>query len=352
MSKAKLKKEFLELLDKDIEFRYAIAGYLGYGELLKRLDRLEEEQRKLWENQNKLWEEAVRLREDMKTSFTRHDEELRKLREDMNRGFARHDEEFKKLWEQIAKFREDMVKGFERHDKEIMQLREDMNKLREDMVKGFMRHDEEFKRVWEELARLREDMNKGFARHDEELRRLREDMTEGFKRHDEELKRLREDMIEGFMRHDEEFRKVWLEIAKLREDMNKGFSVLQRLITALGSRWGVMAEEAFKEGLRAILEEELNAKVEKWTTYDEEGVVFGRPAVIDIDVAVQDDKVILIEVKSHIERPHIKEFMDKAKLYERKTKRKPSRLIMIAPFIEAEAAQLAKDLGIEVYTKT
>ena len=316
MSKAKLKKEFLELLDKDIEFRYAIAGYLGYGELLKRLDRLEEEQRKLWENQNKLWEEAVRLREDM------------------NRGFARHDEELKKLWEQLAKFREDMVKGFERHDKGIMQLREDMNKLREDMVKGFMRHDEEFKRIWGEVARLREDMNKGFARHDEELRRLREDMREGFKR------------------HDEEFKKVWLEIMKLREDLNKGFSALQRLITALGSRWGIMAEEAFREGLRAILEEELNARVEKWTTYDEEGAVFGRPAVIDIDVAVQNDKVILIEVKSHIERSHIKEFMDKAKLYERKTKRKPSRLIMIAPFIEAEAAQLAKDLGIEVYTKT
>ena len=42
-----LKKEFLELLKKDAEFRYAVAGYLGLLEILKRLDRLEEGQSRL-----------------------------------------------------------------------------------------------------------------------------------------------------------------------------------------------------------------------------------------------------------------------------------------------------------------
>lgn len=36
------KKEFLDLLDKDIEFRYAIAGYLGLTDVLKRLDEEDE----------------------------------------------------------------------------------------------------------------------------------------------------------------------------------------------------------------------------------------------------------------------------------------------------------------------
>ncbi|MEM3418655.1 MAG: hypothetical protein QXY18_00770 [Nitrososphaerota archaeon] len=72
----KLKENFLKLLDKDIEFRYAVAGYLGLSEILKRLDSLEEGQNrlfegqkrilenieKLWENQNKLWEEIRNLR--------------------------------------------------------------------------------------------------------------------------------------------------------------------------------------------------------------------------------------------------------------------------------------------------
>ena len=37
-----LKREFLELLEKDREFRYAVAGYLGLDEILKRLDKHDE----------------------------------------------------------------------------------------------------------------------------------------------------------------------------------------------------------------------------------------------------------------------------------------------------------------------
>jgi hypothetical protein len=59
---SQLKRKFLELLRKDEEFRYAVAGLLGLEEILKRLDRHEEQ--------------LVKLREDMN-----------KLREDMNRGF-------------------------------------------------------------------------------------------------------------------------------------------------------------------------------------------------------------------------------------------------------------------------
>ncbi len=44
-----LKAKILELLEKDEEFRYAVAGKIGLLEILKRLDRIEEEIRKLWE---------------------------------------------------------------------------------------------------------------------------------------------------------------------------------------------------------------------------------------------------------------------------------------------------------------
>jgi len=52
---SQLKQRFLKLLKEDEEFRYAVAGLLGLEEILKRLDR--------------------------------HEEQLVKLREDMNRGF-------------------------------------------------------------------------------------------------------------------------------------------------------------------------------------------------------------------------------------------------------------------------
>jgi hypothetical protein len=73
-----LKKEFLELLDKDLEFRYTIAGYLGVSEILKRLDDIAEEQVKLREEQIKLREEQIRIAEEQV-----------KLREDFNKILLR-----------------------------------------------------------------------------------------------------------------------------------------------------------------------------------------------------------------------------------------------------------------------
>ncbi|MCX8176222.1 MAG: hypothetical protein N3E48_03190 [Candidatus Bathyarchaeota archaeon] len=64
-----LKKEFLGLLDKDLEFRYAVAGYLGLSEILKRLEKLEEGQTKIWGEIAKTWEEIARLREDFNRAF-------------------------------------------------------------------------------------------------------------------------------------------------------------------------------------------------------------------------------------------------------------------------------------------
>jgi len=65
MASSRLRREMLDLLERDLEFRYAVAGYLGISEMLKRLDSLEENMTKLWEEvkalregQNKLWEEV------------------------------------------------------------------------------------------------------------------------------------------------------------------------------------------------------------------------------------------------------------------------------------------------------
>ncbi len=58
------KRRFLRSLDEDIEFRYAVAGYLGISEILRRLDSLEESMIKLWEEVKSLREGQNKLRED------------------------------------------------------------------------------------------------------------------------------------------------------------------------------------------------------------------------------------------------------------------------------------------------
>jgi len=161
----KLKKEFLELLEKDVEFRYTVAGYLGLSEILKRLDRLGEGQNKLWEEvknlregQNKLWENQNRLWEEVKNLR----EGQNKLWENQNKLW----EEARKLWVEVKGLRENQeklwieVRGLRENQEklwiEVKELREDQKKLWVE-VKGLRENQE---KLWIEVKELREDQRK------------------------------------------------------------------------------------------------------------------------------------------------------------------------------------------------
>jgi hypothetical protein len=184
-----------------------------------------------------------------------------------------------------------------------------------------LREDEEFRYAVAGLLGL-EEILKRLDRHEAELVRLREDMN-----------KLREDMN------------------KLREDMIRGFELIERHISALGARWGLMAEDAFREGLRGLLERELGLKVERWRAYDNAGIVFGYPSEVEVDIAVSDGKLILIEVSSHVKASDVLQFKRKAELYEKMTGRKLDRLIIVTPYTDEKALEAAGQLGVEAYTK-
>ena len=198
-----------------------------------------------------------------------------------------------------------------------------------------LREDEEFRYAVAGLIGL-EEILKRLDRHESELVKLREDMNrlrEDMNRHGSELVRLREDMN------------------RLREDMNRGFELVERHIAALGARWGIMAESAFRESLRGLLEKELGFRVESWRAYDEAGIVFGYPSEVEVDVAVSDGRVVLIEVSSHVKASDVLQFKRKAELYEEKTGRRPDRLIIVSPYVDEKALEAAKQLEVETYTK-
>lgn len=217
---------------------------------------------------------------------------------------------------------DEILKRLDKHDEKFIEILKRLDKHEERFIQIFERLD----RHEEELIRLREDMNKGFAKYDEEIRKLREDMITGFKRHDEEL-------------------------IKLREDMIKGFELIERHISALGARWGIMVEDAFREGLKGLIEKEFNFKIEKWKEYDNEGFVYGYPSLVEIDIAIKDEKIILIEIKSHIRSSDVSIFNRKSIFYERRTNKKPYRLLMITPYADEEAINASKNFQIEIYTK-
>lgn len=120
----KLRREFIELLEKDVEFRYIVAGYLGLSEILKRLDEIEESIRKLWEEvrslregQNKLWENQSKLWENQSKLW----EEVRSLREGQNKLWEGQN----RLWEEVKILREGQNKLWE----EVRDIRLTLNRV-------------------------------------------------------------------------------------------------------------------------------------------------------------------------------------------------------------------------------
>ena len=127
-----LKEEFLELLERDKEFRYAVIGYLGLDRIertqtaiLEEIKRIWEEikalregQNKLWEEANKIWKEVKALRESQEKLW----EEVKALRESQH-----------KLWEEVKALREGQEKLWE----EVKALRENQGRLWRYVKSGF-----------------------------------------------------------------------------------------------------------------------------------------------------------------------------------------------------------------------
>ncbi len=120
-------------------------------------------------------------------------------------------------------------------------------------------------------------------------------------------------------------------------------------IGALGARWGLHSESAFRNGLRAILERSFGVKVERYEDYDHEGKVFGRPEQIEMDVIIHDGTLILCEIKSSMSKSDLYAFWRKKNFYEEKHGRRASRTLVISPMIDDYARSAAKELDIEVY---
>ncbi len=91
------RKRFLRALEEDAEFRYAVAGKLGLLEILKRLDRIGEELRKLWVKSlehDKRFEEINKRFEVIEKKLLEHDERFNQIQRDTSmlraqvRGFT------------------------------------------------------------------------------------------------------------------------------------------------------------------------------------------------------------------------------------------------------------------------
>jgi hypothetical protein len=122
-NRSELKDALIKLLEEDKEFRYTVAGLIGYKEVMDRLA------------------DIAQILAGMRDRLVGIEESMEQLRKDMVEGFRRHDEELRRHEQIMEQLRKDMVEGFRRHDEELRRHEQIMEQLRKDMVEGFRRLD-------------------------------------------------------------------------------------------------------------------------------------------------------------------------------------------------------------------
>ncbi len=186
-------------------------------------------------------------------------------------------------------------------------------------------------------------------RNSEEIRELRQDFERGMADFRAEMAALRKE----FQARMDVLQEEMSLFRKEQQGTSRSIAALRLRSDALGARWGIQSEQAFREGMATVVEGLVgNRTVRKWRYRDEEGVVFGHPAWVEIDVVIENGDAILVEVKSSASRADVASLARVAKLYESAAGRRPSKVLLVSPFVDGNAEELARTLGIEVSTST
>jgi len=205
---------------------------------------------------------------------------------------------------------------------EKMATKEDLKKLEEKMATK-----EELKRLEERVNSIEERMATK-----EDLKRLEERMATK-----EELR-----AVETSLR--EEIRKVE---ASLREEMRR----LWLALNALGARWGVFSEDAFRSGVRELLKD-AGYTVDRWVYYDDKGYVYGYPSEVELDIVIKDGRTLAVEITSALKRGDLQQIRRKVELFSTVTGRRIDAVYVITPFIHDKnpdaVAAVASSMGINV----
>ena len=205
---------------------------------------------------------------------------------------------------------------------------------------------EEQTRKWEEQNRKWDEQN---HKWDEQNRKW-DDAKQEFDRLLDQLARDREEQNRKWEEQNRKWDDAKQEFNRMHETIIALGKKLDRSITALGARWGIKSESAFRKALVGILETSFAVQVLNINDYDDEGKVFGRPDRIELDVILKNGLLIICELKSSMSRSDMYTFERKVLFYEQRHQRQANRMLVISPMVDARAEKVANQLGIEVYS--
>jgi len=328
-----------------------------FEQMMARLERLMDEDSKRWEKI------ALRLERKIEEDSKKWEDTQKRL-EEMERALSRKNDEDSKKWEDTQKRLEEMERALSRKNDEDSKKWEDTQKRLEEIELRLERKSEEDRKKWEATQKMLEDNQQKWEDTQKRLEkielRLERKSEEDRKKWEESQKRLEKIELRLELKSEED-RKKWEENQQKWEESQKRWEENQRkwgdnkrqnaaTIGAIGARWGIRSEASFRNALAGILREFPDVEVTHVTEKDENGVVFGRPDLVELDLIIKNGVLMICEIKSSMSKPDMYIFEKKVRFYEQKHGRQANRRIVISPMVDSHAMPVADNLGIEIYS--
>jgi len=198
---------------------------------------------------------------------------------------------------------------------QILATKEDLRRLEEKMATK-----DDLRRVEESIGKLEERVE-GL---EERLGMVEEKMATK-----EELRVVETSLREEIRRVETSLRE---EMGKVEESLREDLRRLWLALNALGARWGVFSEDAFRSGVRELLRN-AGYTVDRWVYYDDRGYVYGYPSEVELDVVVRDGGTFAVEITSALRRGDLQQIKRKVELFSAVTGRRVDAVYVITPFI-------------------
>ncbi|QII10001.1 hypothetical protein KsCSTR_06220 [Candidatus Kuenenia stuttgartiensis] len=255
----------------------------------------------------------------------------------------------KEIREIILKELPDIIK----HDKEIQDF---ILHLSKECFADKNTTEDRFDKILRELAEDRETQNRKWLEDTNRWWEQAEKWKEQDKRWQEQTEKWKEqdkrwqEQAERWDKQESKWRENQKVIRDIMESIKKMDRKYDSTIGALGARWGLRTEQSFRNALKGILRDVSGLDVINVIEYDEEGIIFGRPEQIELDLVIKNGHFMICEIKLSISKSDMYIFQKKADFYQKKHNRKARRLIVISPMVDKKAMEFAKDAGILVYS--
>ncbi|MBU6345395.1 MAG: DUF3782 domain-containing protein [Cyanobacteria bacterium REEB494] len=356
-----LKQQLPALIQEDVEVRdllvRAISSYFaGSLETESHFDLVLGEIRRDREEQSRKWDENKREleldRQEQARKWDENKQELELDRQEQARKWGENKQEFDRVFAQMELDRQEQARKWDENKQEFDRVFAQMELDRQEQARKWDENRREFDQV---ITQMELDRQEQARKWDENKRELELDRQEQARKWDENKRELELDRQEQARKWDEQTGK-WNEN---RQEFDRVIAAIDRMsrkhdiaISGLGSRWGLCSESSFRNGLKAILEESFGVEVLNIVEYDDQGIVFGRPDQVELDLIIRNGELIICEIKSSVSKADLYTFYRKVDFYQQQHQRQATRKIVISPMVHPSANSIASKLGIEIYSSS